>query len=217
MKNLIKSLGLALVLLAQSAYAVPTLFFDGDITFTSSDPGISLQNAASSGSLGKLSVTAVLSATQEIDPAPQLIGSSLTFSAFLTEVDISSSSITIGLFAGGAGYGITVVDGNSNNLLLGDFDNLEVLGRNGRDSGRVTGVMNATDGLLADMFGAGQLIALVFNIDTFFGADMFDSSFSGKIDGRIEGEARAVPAPGILTLLGLGLALMGVIRRKHAC
>lgn len=214
MKNFIKSLGFALALLAQPAHAVPTLFFDGDITFTSSDPGIGLQSTTSMGSLGQLSVTAVLTATQEIDPIPELMGSSLTFSAFLTEVDTSSSSITIGLFAGGAGYDFTVIDGNSNDLLLGDFDSMEMLGRNGRDSGRVEGVMSTTDGLLADMFGAGQLIALVFNIDTFFGADMFDSSFSGNIDGRIEGEAPAVPAPGVLVLLSFGLVLMGVIRRR---
>ena len=33
MKTMIKSLGLALTLLAQTAYAVPTLFFDGNITY----------------------------------------------------------------------------------------------------------------------------------------------------------------------------------------
>ncbi len=90
MRNVIKSLGLILALLSQSAHAVPTLFFDGDLTYVASTGG--------------LSVTAVLSASQEIDPAPQLMGSSMTFSATLDSVDTSNSFVTIGSFGGVAGY-----------------------------------------------------------------------------------------------------------------
>jgi len=201
MKHFIKIFGIALVLITQPVYALPTLFFDGDMSFDATSGG--------------LSVTSVLTATQEITPSPELAGSSLTFSALLSGVDVSSSIATIGLFAGGPGDDISVIDGDFNNLLFGEFTSLSMMGRNGRDSGRITGTMNATGGLLESYFGEGQLIALVFNIDTVFSASMFDNSFAGNIDGRIEGEAQTVPAPGILALLGLGLILMS-IRKTNA-
>ena len=201
MKNFIKNLGLALVLIAQPAYALPTLFFDGDISY-----------AASSG---ELSVSSVLTATQEITPSLELAGSSLTFSASLSSVDVSSSFVTIGLFTGEPGDGISLIDGDSNNLLFGEFTSLSIMGRNNRSSGRITGTMSATTGLLESYFGEGQLIALVFNIDSVFSADMFDNSFAGNVDGRIVGHTLPVPAPGIFTLFWFGLILMG-IKRIHA-
>ena len=201
MKNFIKNLGLALVLIAQPAYALPTLFFDGDISY-----------AASSG---ELSVSSVLTATQEITPSLELAGSSLTFSASLSSVDVSSSFVTIGLFTGEPGDGISLIDGDSNNLLFGEFTSLSIMGRNNRSSGRITGTMSATTGLLESYFGEGQLIALVFNIDSVFSADMFDNSFAGNVDGRIVGQTLPVPAPGIFTLFWFGLILMG-IKRIHA-
>ena len=201
MKNFIKTLGMALALIVQPVYAVPTLFFDGDMSYGASS--------------GALSVVSVLTATQEINPSPELMGSSLTFSTSLTGVNVSSSIRTIGLFSSGTGDNISVTDGDSNNLLFGEFTSLTMMGRNGKDLGRITGTINATGGLLESYFGEGQLIALVFNIDTVFSANMFNNSFVGNIDGRIEGETQTLPAPDILTLLGFGLILMG-IRKKYA-
>jgi len=197
-KGFTKIFGLIIALAASSAQALPTLYFDGDISYSSSS--------------GELSVVSVLTATQEIFPSPELVGSSLDFSASLSSVDVSSSIRTIGQFSGGPGDDISVIDGDSNNLLFGEFTSLTMMGRNGKDSGRITGTMNATDGSLQSYFGQGQLIALVFNMNTVFSADMFNNSFTGNIDGRIEGEARPVPAPGVLALLGFGLIFMGIIR-----
>lgn len=201
MKNFIKTLGMALALIVQPVYAVPTLFFDGDMSYGASS--------------GALSVVSVLTATQEINPSPELMGSSLTFSTSLTGVNVSSSIRTIGLFSSGTGDNISVTDGDSNNLLFGEFTSLSIMGRNNRSSGRITGTMSATTGLLESYFGEGQLIALVFNIDSVFSADMFDNSFAGNVDGRIVGQTLPVPAPGIFTLFWFGLILMG-IKRIHA-
>jgi len=199
MKNLIKGIGLALALITTSAHAIPTLFFDGDITY--------------SASTGELSVTSVLTATEDVSPAPELVGSELTFSAVLDTI-IAETSVTTGIFDGVIGDDIQVTDGDLNSLLVGEFLDLEMMGRNGRDAGIVSGTVNATGGSLAEMFGAGNLIALQFNLSTVFSADMFDTDFIGSIDGRVEGEA--VPEPNVLALFGFGLVLMGLIRSRRS-
>jgi len=190
-----------------SAHAIPTLFFDGAIDYTG----------------GELSVNSVLVATEDIDPMPELVGSSLVFSAIFDEVDASRSNsfLTVGLFNGVAGDDLAVMDGDLNSLLTGDFSSLEMKGLNGRESGLVTGTVSATGGLLADMFGAGNLIALEFNLSMAFSDVMFDSGFFGDINGRIIGEtvvatatAASVPEPGVLAMLGLGLALIGFIKTR---
>ena len=131
MKNVLKGLIFALAMVASSAQAIPTLFFDGDITF----------NATT----GDLIVTSELTSTTEIDPTPEVIGSSLTFSASLVS-STSSASTTVGLFSGVDGDDLSVIGGDMTSLLLGEFSSLEMLGRNGRDSGRVIGVVEAPDG-----------------------------------------------------------------------
>lgn len=196
MKNIIKGFGLALVLITTSAHAIPTLFFDGEIAY--------------SASTGELSVTSVLTATEDISPAPELIGSNLEFSAILDSTILYGTTRTRGLFIGDD---IEVTDGDNNSLLVGDISFLEMFGRNGNDFGIVSGTVNATSGSLAEMFGAGNLIALDFNLSTVFSVEMFDTDFVGGIDGRIEGEA-TVPEPNILALLGLGLALIGFTRSR---
>ena len=197
MKNLIKNLIVAVSFVATSAYAIPTLFFDGKVNY--------------SALTGELSVTSVLTATTEIGSMPELLGSSLSFSAFLSGTDVSNSRISIGLFDTA---NISITDGDTNNLLMGSFSDLKMLGRNGRSSGRVSGTVNATGGSLADMFGAGILSALEFNLSQTFSANMFGADFTGRVDGRLEGEAVAMPEPNILALLGLGLALISVLRFK---
>lgn len=199
MKNILKAFGLALALITTSAHAIPTLFFDGDMSY--------------SASTGGFSVTSVLTATEDISPAPELIGSELTFSAVLGSV-IADTRVTTGLFDGVIGNDIQVTDGDLNDLLVGEFLDLEMMGRNGRDSGMVSGTVNATGGSLAEMFGAGNLIALQFNLSTVFSADMYDTDFVGHIDGRIEGESVPVPEPNILALFGFGLLLVGFARPR---
>lgn len=200
MKNLMRSsvVGLiaAMSLVATSANALPTLFFDGDVNY--------------SASTGELTVTSVLTATEDIDSLPKLTGSSLSFSAFFAGAEISS------IVSGGAfnSATISVIDGNANNLLTGELTDLFMIGRSGRTSGRVSGTASASSGLLADMFGAGVLRALEFNLLPGFSTNMFDADFTSKVDGSIEGEAVAVPEPGILALLGIGLALVSIPKRR---
>ncbi|VAW53710.1 hypothetical protein MNBD_GAMMA05-1213 [hydrothermal vent metagenome] len=201
MKNIIKGFGIVLALVASSAYAVPTLFFDGEISFRG----------------GLLNIDSVLTATQDVAPAPELVGSSFDFTALLTGVDTSSSFLTIGNFGTTGGTDLSVTDGNSIELLTGNFESLQMKGGNGSGSGLVKGVINSTGGTLEDMFGIGNLIAFEFNLSTTFSAEMFDSLFTGDIDGRVIGEEKIdVPEPTPLALLALGLMLVGFIKHSRA-
>lgn len=199
-KRIINIIGLVLVCAVNSAHAIPTLFFDGNLTYASGS--------------GQLSVNSVLTATTDITPTPEVLGSSLSFSAVLDSVDTTNTYLTTGIFNGIGSNSIAVTDGNLNNLLSGNFSGLKMMGWNGRDTGRVSGVVTATGGTLEPLFGAGNLIALEFNLSTIFSSTMFDSDFTGLIDGRIEGQS--VPEPGVLAMLGLGLALMGFVRSGSA-
>ncbi len=201
MKNIIKGFGVALALVASSAYAIPTLFFDGDISFRG----------------GLLNVDSVLTATQDISSAPELIGSSFDFTALLTSIDTSSSFLTIGNFGTTGGTDLTVTDGNNIELLTGNFESLQMRGGNGFNIGLVTGVINSTGGTLEEQFGIGNLIAFEFNLSTTFSAEMFNSLFTGDIGGRVIGEENiAVPEPTPLALLALGLMLVGFIKHSRA-
>ena len=203
MKNIIKSyikgFGLTLVMVASSAHAIPTLFFDGTINYDSTT--------------GRLTVSSILIDTFDINPAPSLTGS-LNFETQLID-DFAGFGLVIGAFGTVEGQDdIQVLDASSAELLTGNFSDLTMSGDDGSDNGTITGMLNSTGGSLESLFGIGNLIALEFNLSSIFNATMFDTNFSGHIDGRIQGESVAVPEPTALVLLSLGVLLVGFANRR---
>lgn len=209
MKNLAKGIGLVIALTATSAQAIPTLHFDGVASAANPGNGINFDGISK-----LLSVSALLTNTVDINPAPNLTGSNMSFSATLDSVDTSSPFFTVGNFIGVAGNDITIVDGDNNTLLTGEFTDLSMRGVNNFNRGVVSGTLQANGGSLMNLFGTGNLIALEFNLDTVFSANMYDNTFSGEIDGRIEGQSVSVPEPFLPGLFGLGLAMMTLARRQ---
>lgn len=187
------------------AHAIPSLSFFGDVDYDAST--------------GIMSVHTSLINSEDIMPTPVLGGSSLDFFTRLDTVDATNPLFTAGLFTGVPGDDITVIGGDSTLLLTGEFSDLMLRGFNdsvlsGSNSGQLSGVINATGGILAAMYGEGSLLALEFNLSTVFSPNMYRDSFSGFIDGSIDGVT--VPEPMTLTLLGLGLALIGANRKIQA-
>lgn len=195
MKTLIKIIGLVLALVAGSAQAIPTLYFDGNVKFDSGT--------------GILGISSVLTATDDISPMPTLAGSKLKLSATYLNVTTPRPYLTIRHFNNGQ---MSVIDGSANTLLQGNFSKLVVKIINGRDSGLLTGTFNAISGSLANEFKPGNLITLGFNLTQ--SSSTFDNrgtstAFQDRIDGQIRGQNVSVPEPGILALLALGVVLIG--------
>jgi hypothetical protein len=203
MNNFIKGFGLIVIaLITSSANAIPTLDFSGIIDYDARSQ--------------QLSVTSTLIDTHDIFPAPALDGT-LNFDAALVST-YSGFGINIGSFGTIAGQDdITVKDGDANILLTGNFSSLTMSGTDNADRGSITGELISTGGSLASEFGTGNLLALQFNLGgTLFNPQMFDSNFSGEINGDIEGRVVEVPEPNMVALLSMGILLIVFASRKSS-
>jgi len=200
MKNLIKGFGLIIALITSSAHAIPTLDFSGIIDYDARSQ--------------QLSVTSTLIDTHDISPVPTLDGT-LNFDAALVSTYFGFG-INIGSFGTIAGQDdITVKDADDNILLTGNFSSLTMSGTDNADRGSITGELMSTGGLLAAEFGTGNVLALQFNLGgTLFNSQMFETSFSGEINGDIEGQVVEVPEPNMVALLSMGILLIGFASRK---
>jgi len=189
-----KIISLVIALAAPSAQALPTLDFNGNISFDATTK--------------QLSVMSTLIATHDILPEPSLVGT-LNFDALLNDT-FFGFGVNVGTFGTIAGQDdITVLDANNNILLTGNFTSLIMSGTDNADSGSITGEMVSTGGSLAAQFGAGNVLALAFNLPA-FNETMFDSNFAGNINGEIKG----VPEPSLLALLSIGILAIGYAGKR---
>lgn len=204
MKTFTKVIGLLIALAASSAHAIPTLFFDGTINYQTN-------NAV-------LLVSASLTQTVDITPAPTLLGSSMVFSALFDNVENLSGACffcaasTKGNFVSNGQDDLTIIDGDGVTVLLtAKFNSLSLEGSNGGDRGEIVGLLDATGGSLMSIFNSSNLFALQLGLNTTFSSTMYDSEFFGIIDGNIE--SRSVSEPPLLALLGIGMLIVGFARK----
>lgn len=188
MKTLLKGIGLVLALIAGSAQAIPTLYFNGTISFNFST--------------NILGVNSDLTATDDISPIPNWSGGKLTLSATYLNTTTPFPYLTVNHFGNG---NMTVTDGSANTLLQGNFSELLVNNIIGQDGGVLKGTFNAISGSLASEFKPGNLFSLGFNMNP----SNDQNVVSGNINGHMSGQDVSVPEPGILALLVLGVVLIG--------
>lgn len=196
-------LALGLLTLGNYAVAVSTLNFGGNIIYDTTGFFPS-----------DLAITGSLSAFQDLSISPDLLTSSVSLFADLLSVS-SDAFTTTGTFGTSALTDLVIMDdggagGATRVLLTGEVTTMQLAGPNGFNLGSLDGQLAITGGLLAgDFGGAGASTAFNFNLDTVFGANMFDSSFAGKTNGYIEATTVVpIPAAGLLFATGL-LGLFG--------
>lgn len=201
MKYTIKSLGLALVMMAASAaHAIPTLDFDGTFSVDSNTGIVSVVSTISYAD----DITAVSSS--------DLIGSSLNFSALFEGFD-SFWGLPVAYFGTTAGTDITLAGSvGSPPLLSGNFNYLDTIFIPFLDFGLAFGEFNANGGILQNDFAIADLFA-IFEFDS-----QSQSGITGSLSGTITGRhvIASVPAPGMLLLLASGVLLMGFVSRVRA-
>lgn len=206
MENFTKIIGFIIALAATSAQAVPTLYFDGTIDYTTGS--------------SELSVSAALTETTDITPAPVLDGSTMVFSALFDYLESISGGCMFcgtsikGHFNGNADSAVDdleIVGGDGTVLLTAKFDSLTLEGVVDGDRGQITGLLDATGGSLMSMFDGSDLFALQLNLNTVFTTAMYDTDFNGNVDGNIRAN---VAEPSVVALLGFGLLLTGFARKS---
>jgi hypothetical protein len=177
------------------SHAIPTLTFGGSLDYNSG--------------AGVLSLNGILLGSQSILATPDLPSSSISLNTTLITSD-SAFGVTVGTF----GNGSIQIDDNTtaaDYLLTGVFTAAQMGGADGNDNGVLSLEFSPTGGTLLNYFSdPSGMLALVFNLGSYaFGEGMFDSSFTGSVNGNIV-SGNEVYEPGVLSLLLAGVGLITV-------
>ena len=193
---------LALLLPFARAEALPALFFDGTLAYSQASQ--------------LLTLSAPITATEGLS-LPLGAGSEFHFIARFASLT-TAGAILATLDPVAATPGVEVVDGGGTALLLGDLGTAALGGGAGSDLGILAAQFHPTAGALRGNFGdQASLFALTLNLSTPFSPTLFETDFSGAVDGRIQAVVPE-PATGLLLLLGLPLLLglgLSFILRPH--
>lgn len=200
-----------LLSVAIQAQAIPTLFFDGNLSYDK-DFGILYINAHLDGSDG-------------LPDNPASFGSLMTVSA-LYSASYTEDYYTTGIFLTALlDPDISIINDNGEGdiLLKGDVSQLVLEGLNNTGLGYLTGQITLTGGsLLGDFSSPSNVISLTLNLTTrindsdipyMFNPDMFKANFSGQIDGKIY--STPVPEPATLILFSLCIPAIVGMRKKN--
>jgi len=183
-------IGIVLLGMATAANAVPTLTFGGSIDYTASS--------------GLLTLNGTLFSSSSIFPTPDFSTSTIMLSTTLTST-YNGSGVTIGTF----GAGTISISDSSGSLLTGSFSLAQMGGLDGGNQGALSLIFTPTGGSMLSYFSnPSDLFALTLNLSTLFGSNMFLFDFTGTGNGNIT--SRSVSEPGMVSLLIVGLGLLGV-------
>jgi hypothetical protein len=200
------------------ASTVADYYFNGPISYTASGQTLSV-NTGSQGAelISSTGLPAPFAVVPTGQAASNIAGSEVLLSMNLVAGSVSDNGFaTTASFATAPGYRAALYLGNgaggtaSTPVLTGTLSNMQVSGFDGGNTGVLTGFLHPTGGLAYSYFSdPSDVIALDFDLSTNFSSAMYQTSFSGQINGQVESAAPAVPIPAALPLLLSGLALMG--------
>lgn len=200
------------------ASTVADYYFNGPISYSASGQTL-LVNTGSQGAelISSTGLPAPFAVVPTGQPGSNILGSEVMLSMNLIPGSVSDNGFaTTASFTTANGYQAALYLGNgsggtaSSPVLTGTLSNMQVSGFDGGNSGVLTGYLHPTGGLAYSYFSdPSDVIALDFDLSTNFSSTMYQSSFSGQINGQVESAAPAVPIPTALPLLLSGLALMG--------
>ena len=208
-----------LAALPAAAGSVPDYFFNGPVSYDVATGTLSIDTGAGGAeifsSTGLPAPYAVIPTTQ---PNSNIPGSEVVLSMGLVTGSVSDNgTFTTASFSTPPSYQAALYLGNGSGgtattpVLTGTLSGLQVGGLDGNNYGELTGYLHPTGGLAYDYFSdPSDVIALNFNLSTSFSGTMFDSSFTGQINGQVESTTAPTPLPPSVWLLGSGLALLGL-------
>ena len=207
---------------AAGAATVPDYVFNGPIAFTASSDTLTV-DLGSSGA--KLISSQGLPAPFAVIPTGQsgsnIAGSEIVMSLTLDPTSvIDSGGQTKASFLAGATASLYLGNGSGGTqatpVLSGTLSGMEMGGSDSFNIGALTGFLHPTGGSAFSFFSnPSDVIALQFNLSTDFSATMFQSSFTGQINGQVESTTAPVPLPAALPLLVSGLGLVGAGARRR--
>jgi hypothetical protein len=213
---------LALCLGASSithAAVVADYFFNGPIAYSSSSQTLSVTTGTSGAVLfnstglpAAYSVTSANQAGSEVVMSMNLVASSIIDNGFSTTADFATpTGYKVQLFLGNGSGGTAAAP-----VLTGWLSSMQASGIDGSNTGVLTGYLHPTGGLAFSYFSdPSDIIALDFNLSTNFSSLMYQSSFSGQINGQVQAQAAPVPIPASLPLLLSGLGLLGAANARR--
>jgi hypothetical protein len=214
---------MSLCSMSHAASVLPEYFFNGPVAFSSGTDTLAVKTGAGGaeiiGSQGLPSPFAVIPTNM---PGSNIAGSEIVLSLNLGTVT-DSNGTTTATFTTPVGYEAALYLGNgsggtqSSPVLTGSLTDMEVSGGDGNNLGVLTGLLHPNGGSAFSFFSnPSDVIALEFNLTTNFAKTMYQSSFSGQINGQVESTSAApVPLPAALPLLVSGLGLLGAAARRR--
>jgi hypothetical protein len=201
------------------AAVVADYFFNGPIAYSSNSQTLSVATGPtgavlfnSTGLPVAYSVTAANQAGSEVVMSMNLVGSSIVDNGFSTTANFSTpTGYKVELFLGNGSGGTAATP-----VLTGWVSSMQASGIDGSNTGVLTGYLHPTGGSAFAYFSdPSNIIALDFNLSTDFSSLMYQSSFSGQINGQVQAQAAPVPIPATLPMLVSGLGLLGAARAKR--
>lgn len=224
MRVLVACLLLTTAALPASAGVVAEYFFNGSASFDAGTDLLSVGSDAtvfqSAGLPGALSVISS-------GPNANVVGSQVNLSMLLNSATVADTGqFTVAGFVAdpnqqlvslylGNGSGGT----SSTPVLTGSLSSVELVGQDGSNAGVLTAYLHPVGGSAISYFSdPSDVIALNFDLTANFGATMYQSSFSGQINGQIESTTAVttVPLPSPVWLFSsAALALLGFAPRRR--